>query len=174
MIPDEHFPEPAVIEPRRRRGVAQPIALEAEGLGVAPVQATRDFLEGLALIPAEIEREFGAAWDKHAGAHEYFTRVVLARLEVLKPKGSSEFGDRPHATLPLPTVLGRDPAQLGSIIENRLRQQPDFTTSATRRLMEDEYRRMQSALTGARGQGQKPPVAPPNESLDHPKKKGRR
>ena len=117
MIPDEHFPEPAVIEPRRRRGVAQPIALEAEGLGVAPVQATRDFLEGLALMPPEIEREFGAAWDRHAGAHEMFTQTILARLKVLKPEGSTVFPDRPHATLPLPTILGGGPAELGSIID---------------------------------------------------------
>ena len=141
---------------------------------------TRDFLEGVALMPAEIEREFGAAWDRHAGAHEMFTQTILARLKLLKPKGSSEFGERPHATLPLPTVLGRDPAQLGSIIENRLRQQPDFTTSAARRLMEDEYRRMQLALTGlrleqqsARRQGRKLPVPLLNEPLDQPKKRGK-
>jgi hypothetical protein len=176
-LPDELRARLDAVSEKSGRSVAEEIrARVEESFKRAAVvdKPTRDFLEGLALIPAEIEREFGAAWDKHAGAHEYFTRVVLARLEVLKPKGSSEFGDRPHATLPLPTVLGRDPAQLGSIIENRLRQHPDFTTSAARRLMEDEYRRMQSALVGARERGQKPSEPSFNELLNQPKKGGKR
>jgi hypothetical protein len=157
------------------RSVAQEIRerVEASFTRDAVVdKPTRDFLEGLAWLAAEIAREFGVAWDVHSGAHEIFTQTILSRLEVLKPKGSSEFGERPHATLPLPTFLGGGSlAQLGSIIENRLRQQPDFTTSPTRRLLEDEYRRMQSALAGARGRDQKAPVAKP---LDQPKKRGKR
>jgi hypothetical protein len=95
---------------------------------------TRDFLEGVALMPAEIELETGAAWHKHAGAHEVFVQAIVSRLDGLKPKGSAAFGDRPHAT-----VFNDAPHQLGALIEFRLRQQPDFTNSPTRRLREEEH-----------------------------------
>ena len=97
---------------------------------------TRDFLEGVALMAAEIELETGAAWHKHAGAHEVFVQAVVSRLDGLKPKGSATFGERPHAT-----VFNDDPTQLGALIEFRLRRQPDFTNSPTRRLMEEEHQR---------------------------------
>jgi hypothetical protein len=97
---------------------------------------SRDFLAGLALMPVEIERETGAAWHQHAGAHEVFVQAVVSRLEGLKPKGPTAFGERPHAT-----VFNNDPTQLGALIEFRLRRQPDFTNSPTRRLMEEEHQR---------------------------------
>jgi hypothetical protein len=114
--------------------------IEASFAQEAVDKPTRDFLEGVALMPAEIELETGAAWHKHAGAHEVFTQAIQARLDELKPKGSSAFGDRPHATVFEPTLLG-SPTQLGSMIEYRLRRQPDFTNSPTRQLMEEEHRR---------------------------------
>jgi hypothetical protein len=142
-LPDELRARLDAASAKSGQSVAEEIRSRVEASFAREVgdAATRDFVEGAALMAAEIEREFGAAWHKHAGAHEMFTLTILARLKALKPQGSSEFGARPHATLPLPTVLGGDPAQLASIIENRLRQQPDFTTSAARRLMEDEYQR---------------------------------
>jgi len=179
-LPDELRARLDAASEKSGRSVAQEIRERIEGSFTRDAvvdKPTRDFLEGLAKIPAEVEREFSAAWDKHAGAHEVFTQVILSRLEALKPEGSTVFPDRPHATLPLPTVLGRSLAHLGSIIEQRLRQQPDFTASATRRLLEDEYRRMQLAQIGlmmeqsARGRGEKPPASQP---LDQPKKRGRR
>ena len=33
MIPDEHFPEPAIVEPRGGRGVVQAVALDAKDGG---------------------------------------------------------------------------------------------------------------------------------------------
>jgi hypothetical protein len=96
---------------------------------------TRDFLEGVALMAAEIELETGAAWHKHAGAHGVLTQAILSRLEVLKPESSIAFPDRPHATVPYV-----DPNQLGKIIEFRLRQYPDFTRSPMRALMAQEHR----------------------------------
>jgi hypothetical protein len=111
--------------------------IEASFAQEAVDKPTRAFLDGLSLMPAEIERETGANWHQHAGAHEVFTQAILSRLEELKPKGSSAFGDRPHATVD-PTLLG---SPLGATIEYRLRKQPDFTTSPTRQLLEEEYRR---------------------------------
>jgi hypothetical protein len=102
--------------------------------------ATRDFLEGVALMAAEIERETGANWHQHAGAHETLEWAIKFRLRELKPKGSTEFGDRrPHATL-----FYTDPYQLGPIIEVRLRRMPDFTNSDTRRFMEEEHQRLRA------------------------------
>lgn len=114
--------------------------IEASFAQEAMDKPTLDFLNGVALMPAEIEREVGAPWHKHAGACEVYTQAILSRLEELKPKGSTVFGDRPHAT-----VFNDDPNQLGSMIEFRLRRQPDFTNSPVRQLMEDEHQRAKLA-----------------------------
>src|SRR5215472_17109268 len=97
-------------------------------------EPTTNFLGGVARMPAEIELETGAAWHQHAGAHEAFVQAIISRLETLKPKGSIAFGDRPHAT-----TSEDDPRKLGALIEFRLRRQPDFNTSGTRQLMEEEH-----------------------------------
>ena len=103
-----------------------------------------DFLQGVALMLAEIERETGAAWHEHAGAHEVLTRAIQLRLNELKPKSSTAFKDRPHAT-----IASDDPYQLASQIEFRLRRQPDFTTSGTRKLLEEEHQRSRPEMMGS-------------------------
>jgi hypothetical protein len=113
-----------------RRRVEQSFAQEAVD------KPTRDFLEGVALMPAEIELECGAPWHRHAGSFEVFVQAIVSRLDGLKPKGPIAFGDRPHAT-----VFNDAPHQLGALIEFRLRRQPDFSNSPTRRLMEEEHQR---------------------------------
>jgi len=133
---------------------------------------TRDFLEGVALMPAEIEREVGAAWYEHAGAHEVLRQVIQARLNELKPKGSSAFGDRPHAT-----TSDDDPNHLGSMIEYRLRRQPDFTNSPGRQLMEDEHQRVRLnkvlVKEAAKRRRQGLDVSLINEPFGQPKKRGK-
>ena len=132
---------------------------------------TSDFLTGVALMPAEIEREVGVAWHKHAGAHEVFTQAILSRLEELKPKGPTVFGDRPHAT-----TSDDDPNQLGPMVEYRLRRQPDFTASPARQLMEDEHYRakLNKSLVkrAARRRRQGLEVSSLNEPLDEQQKSG--
>jgi hypothetical protein len=98
--------------------------------------ATRNFLEALARMPAEIEREGGVAWHEHAGAHEMLAEAIQAELDELKPKGSTAFGYRPHAT-----VFEDDPRKLGAMIAFRLRRDPNFTGSPTRALLEEEHQR---------------------------------
>jgi hypothetical protein len=98
-------------------------------------KATRDFFEDLALLPAEIELETGAAWHKHAGSHAAFEQAILSRLARFKPGGPATFGPRPRAT-----IATNDPNKLGVLIEGRLQQMPDFSSSPTRRLMEEEHR----------------------------------
>jgi hypothetical protein len=133
---------------------------------------THDFFVGVALMPAEIERETGAAWHKHPGAHEVFKQAFLLRLEELKPKGSTAFGDRPHAT-----TSDDDPRKLGLMIEYRLRRQPDFTNSPTRQLMEDEHQRVRLnkvlVKEAARRRRQGLDVSLLNEPFDQPKKRGK-
>jgi hypothetical protein len=133
---------------------------------------TRDLFEGLALLPAEVEFETGAAWHEHAGAHETLTQAIISRLEALKPKGSTAFGDRPHAT-----VFDDDPYQLASRIELRLRRDPNFTGSPTRRLLEEEHQEAKLAKDLAKRAAARRrrglPVSLINEPFDQPKKRGK-
>jgi hypothetical protein len=180
-LPDELRARLDAASAKSGQSVAEEIRsrVEASFAREAADQPTADFLEGLARMAAEIERETGAAWSKHAGAHEVFTQAILSRLEVLKPEGATAFGERPHATVADPTLLGST-TSLGSIIEFRLRQQPDFTSSSARRLMEAEYQRARLARTGlmlelsARKRGQKFPSTLLGESPDQPKEGGKR
>jgi hypothetical protein len=147
------------------RSVAEEIRARVEASFTRDVvdKPTRDFLDGVALMPAEIELETGAAWHKHAGAHETLKQAILARLEVLKPKGSTTFGDRPHAT-----VRNHDPRELGLMIEFRLQQQPDFTNSSARRLMEEEHKRSPVTILTI-------PLDPDEQQkLDQQRKKGKK
>jgi hypothetical protein len=155
----------SVAEQIRRR-------IEASFAREAADEPTRDFLEGVALMAAEIELETGANWHQHAGAHEVLAQAIRARLDELKPKGSTAFGDRPHAT-----VFDDDPNQLGLIVEFRLRRYPDFTHSPSRQLMEDEHQRARLAKSvrerAARRRRQGLPVSAINEPFDQPKKRGK-
>ena len=122
------------------KSVAEEIRSRVEAsFAQAADQPTYDFLRGVALMVGEIELETGAPVWQHAGAHETLARAIQMRLEVLKPKGSLAFGDRPHAT-----VSDDDPSKLAARIEFRLRQQPDFSSSPTRRLLVEELQRMGS------------------------------
>jgi hypothetical protein len=68
--------------------------------------------------------------------------AIEMRLEALKPQGSTAFGsNRPHAT-----VSQDDPILLGALVEFRLRRQPDFTNSPTRRWLEEEHQRLRTDL----------------------------
>jgi hypothetical protein len=96
---------------------------------------TLDFLDGLALMPAEIEHETGAAWHKHAGAYVVFREAILRRLARLKPDGTIAFGKRPHQAIP-----GDDPEGIGLSIEENLFTDPNYTHSAWRAAMEKSYR----------------------------------
>jgi|SRR5215469_1029559 len=133
---------------------------------------TSDFLTGLALMPAEIALECGAAWHKHAGAHEVFAQAILSRLDELKPGGPTSFGDRPHAT-----TFEDDPSKLASMIEYRLRRQPDFTSSPTRRLLEEEHQRARIAKAQAEYSAERRrrglDVSLLNEPPGQPKKRGK-
>jgi hypothetical protein len=134
-------------------------------------QPTADFLEGLARMAAEIALECGGAWYAHAGSHETFAHAILSRLLRLKPEGSTTFGARPYAT-----VSSDDPHDLGVLIEERLHQLPDFSSSPTRKLMESEHQKMKLALGFmAQGiaRGRKFPQSLLSEPLDQPKKRGK-
>ena len=127
---------------KNRRSIAEEIRIRLQTSFERDVDVdkpTRDFLEGVARVPVEIAREVAAAWDKHAGSHEAFEEAILKRLGRLKPEGSTAFGHRPRRTIP-----SENPRLIGALIEARLWEQPDFTSSPMRRLMEEEFQRMGS------------------------------
>jgi hypothetical protein len=97
---------------------------------------TRDFLDGLALMPPEIELETGAAWHKHAGAWATFRQAILRRLARLKPSGTIAFGKRPHQAMP----GSDDPEEIGIWIEEHLSTDPNYTHSALRAALAKSYR----------------------------------
>ena len=121
---------------------------------------TRDLVESIAGMAAEIALECGAAWHTHTGSHEALVQAIISRLDELKPKGSTAFGDRPHAT-----TSEDDPKKLGAIIEFRLRRQPDFTGSSVRQWMEEEHK---SRMGSPRAL-----LDTPQQQRDQPKKRGK-
>jgi hypothetical protein len=117
-------------------------------------QPTRDFLDGLKLIPAEIERETGALWHSHAGAFAVFRQAILSRLARLRSTGGLNsddvrFGERPHQSNP-----GADPQDIGISIEHLLWEHPDFTRSRLRVAMEESYRQILKLHREREGDGQ--------------------
>jgi hypothetical protein len=101
---------------------------------------TRDFLDGLAPVPAEIELETGARWYEHAGAWQTFRHAILARLAKQQPQGKIAFGARPHQT------TERDnPEELGTWIEMQVGLDPGYTTSQRRRTYEQIFRKDQES-----------------------------
>jgi hypothetical protein len=129
--------------------------VEASFAREAVDKPTRDFLDGLALMPAEIERETGAAWHSHAGAFAVFRQAILSRLARLKAQlklegGSIAFGKRPHQVVPGPG----DPHEIGLSIEQHLHADPNFTNSRVRRATEETLREI-IALHQSRQKGKK-------------------
>jgi hypothetical protein len=135
-MPDQLAERLEAASVRSGRSLSAEICSRIES-SLATDQTTQDFLEGVARIAVEIERETGATWSRHAGSHEHFVKAIVSRLAVLKPEGPTAFGDRPHATIPDDSLH-----LLGAIVEARLRQQPDFTSSSTRKFLEEEYQRL--------------------------------
>jgi hypothetical protein len=177
-LPDELRARLDAASAKSGQSVAEEIRnrVEASFAREAADQPTADFLEGMGRAAAEIEREVGAAWRKNAFAHEVLKQVILLRLELLKPEAPSILGDRPHAT-----IDDDDPSRLASMIEFRLRRDPHFTTSETRKLLEEEHRMKQARgfMAQAIARGQKVPPGllnqPPDrqQKLDQPKKRGK-
>jgi hypothetical protein len=85
---------------------------------------TRDFLDGLALMPAVVELQTGATWHEHRGSWRMFRRMVLDRLARKEPEGTSKFGARPHQT-----TENDNPEELGTWEEMQLRHDPSYATS---------------------------------------------
>jgi hypothetical protein len=99
---------------------------------------TRDFLDRLVPMPAEIERELGVKWHKHAGAWETFLEAIRDELAQKQPQGDIAFGERPHQT------TERDnPKELGMWIAMQLRLDPGYTNSQRRQMYEEMFRKEQ-------------------------------
>jgi hypothetical protein len=100
-------------------------------------KSAREWADGIALMPAEIEKETGAVWHKHLGAWRAFRRAILERLARSKPGGTIKFGARPHQT-----GHSDDPEEIGIWVEMRLREDPGWTSSQRRKLHEDGFQRI--------------------------------
>ena len=139
----------SVAEQVRRR-------LETSFTQEAVDKPTRDLLEAIMRITAEITRERGASWARHRGAFEVLIRAIQIWLAELKPAaGPTAFDPNwPHATVPTD-----DPHQLASLIVHRLRKEPGFTHSKTREWMEEEHQRLRLGPPPPPWEkmGQKPP-----------------
>lgn len=58
---------------------------------------THDLITEIAELAYEVKLETGAIWHRHAGAHEIFRLIIEKRLARLKPKGPTDFGERPRS-----------------------------------------------------------------------------
>jgi hypothetical protein len=145
-------------EPKRQMGVALPADLrqkleaasEAADHSIAEEirvrlersfegdQQTRIMADAVALIAAEVEKETGAVWHKHAGSWEMFAEALVTRLDLFKkPSGTTKFGDRPHQSVP-----ENDPKFLGRWSAIQLAENSGWTNSSDRAAMEQGYRQM--------------------------------
>jgi hypothetical protein len=117
----------------------------------AVAKPTRDLQEAVARMAAEIERETSRAWHQHAGAHATLRQAILSRLARLKPKGSTEFGDRPHRAIP----ATEDPQEIGMWVESRVWQTRDWPAEARERLRLESEKTLREIVALHNNQGQK-------------------
>jgi hypothetical protein len=120
--------------------IAEQVRSRAEWLlALEPVdKPTLDLMASIARMAAELERETGAPWHAHAGAHAVLRQNILSRLARLKPEGDTAFGPRPHRTEPYD-----DPQQIGLSLESSDWQTRDMTPAHRQRLRllnEETYR----------------------------------
>jgi hypothetical protein len=101
-------------------------------------KASRTLADVVALIPAEVEKETGAAWHKHLGAWETFHEAIRSLFALpVKPTGSAKFGKRPHQSCD-----DDDPKFLGRWITMKLLENPGWTNSPERLAMERAFQQM--------------------------------
>src|SRR5262249_30872751 len=147
-LPDDLRARLDAASARSGRSIAEEVRVRVEASFARDIVAdvaTRDFVEGLTLMPAEVAPECGANWYEHAGAHQALTRAILRRLETLKSKGPVTFRNRPNAT-----IASADPDEIGTLIEFRLRRKPDFSRSAMRSLLVEEQRSLAEMMGSPR------------------------
>jgi len=87
-------------------------------------------------LPDDLRARLDAASKKSGRS---VAEEIRARV---KPKGSTAFGDRPHAT-----VINDDPNQLGLLIEVLLYKSPDYSNSPQRQAMEEAHQKMKADLS---------------------------
>jgi hypothetical protein len=98
-------------------------------------EASRRLADVVALIPAEVEKETGAAWHKHLGAWETFHEAIRALFALPeKPTGSAKFSRRPHQSCD-----DDDPKFLGRWITMKLLENRGWTNSPERLAMERTF-----------------------------------
>jgi hypothetical protein len=115
---------------------------------------TKELLEAVARIAAEIELETGTAWHEHAGSHAAFRQAILSRLARNKPEGPTAFGDRPHQSQPGPDA----PEEIGIWTEYRVWEWRDRSRDdrdSIRAALEQSYREILQLRTQREQEGDK-------------------
>jgi plasmid stability protein len=140
-LPEELRAQLDAASAKSGRSVADEIRrrVEASFAHEAVDKPTRDFVDGIALMPAEIERETGGVWHKHADAWDYFRRWIERRLIKMEPP---QVSTAPRAQ-PHPTTANRDPEHLIGWWEIQLGFDPGYTTSERRRTYEEMFQKDQ-------------------------------
>jgi hypothetical protein len=153
-LPDELRAQLDAASTKSGRSVAEEIRSRVEATFALETvdRATRDFIAGVARMPAEVELETGAAWHKHAGAWAVFRAAILSRLQRIKPKGATTFGPRPHQVVP---GDDRDFEAIGVMVEYHLHETPDFTSSPLRRALEQSHREIMKLHQQRQAKGDK-------------------
>jgi hypothetical protein len=73
---------------------------------------TRELMAAISAWSSAVEREAGAPWHSHAGAHQVFRLAILKKLARMKPEGPTEFGERP-----LKIIDSDDPDTIAQALE---------------------------------------------------------
>jgi plasmid stability protein len=141
-LPEELRAQLDAASAKSGRSVADEIRRRVEASFAQEVvdKPTRDFVDGIALVPAEIERESGSRWYEHARAWETFRLVILKRLAKNRPLEGTRFGARPHQT-----TERDDPEELATWIEMQLGLDPGYTNSQRRQTYEEIFRKDQES-----------------------------
>jgi hypothetical protein len=104
-------------------------------------EPTRQLIEGIVGMAADLERECGAPWHSHRGTFAALDLAVVTRLSRLRPEGDAAFGPRPHR------AWGSDiPADIGRWSEFTDWERRDWTPAsryAARLLMERSWQELQ-------------------------------
>lgn len=142
-LPDELYERLAAASEKSGRSLSDEIrtrivqSLEGD-------QHTRIMADAVVLIAAEVEKETGERWHKHAGAWETFREAISARLNLFKkPSGSAKFGDRPNQSIP-----EDEPGFIGRWIAVKVWENPDWTNSPERAAMEKGFRDLKAIKGG--------------------------
>jgi hypothetical protein len=140
-LPDELRAQLDAASAKSGRSVAFEIRgrVEASFAQKAVDKPTRELVDRIALMPAEIEKEWGDRWYEDADAWKIFREAILDELGQKRPPETiKKSRARPHQT-----TESTDLGYLGRWIAMQLRLDPTYTNSQRRQMLEEMFRKEQ-------------------------------